>query len=262
RTVKRLPTLDVVLLAIFVPLWLGCFALHVREVVRGRLAWVPVIVSQPGTTEEYPTVREFWPGTEGQTAGLVVGDQLVRVGEADLRGVGPVGFVAHAYEQANAKLRVPISFMRAGRQYESFLSLTPVAVPWRTLLLALGFAVTAVLVLLRTSGSPAARAFFLAGMSFSFYWAFFFGGSRAQTYAWVVIFLCSAVVIFSLSLRAMLIFPEEIVPTGRRMPAWPWLFAVLGPFTTSWLFGVPFSSALGLRAIFVMNTLFIITLLV
>ena len=258
---RRLQALDTALLVIFVPLWLGCFALHVREVIRGRLAWVPIIVSQPESAEEYPTVREFWPGTGAEASGVVIGDQLTRLGEADLRGVGPIGFVARAYEQADTKLRVPIFFVRAGEQYESFLSLTPVTVPWRILLLALGFAVTSILVLLRTSGSRAARAFFLAGMSYSFHWAYFPGGSRLQTYAWIVIFLCSSIVMFPLILRAVLIFPEEIVPTGRRMPVWPWLFTVFGPFTASWVFGVPLSSGLGLRAIFVTNTTFIIALL-
>jgi hypothetical protein len=259
---RRLHALDKALLVIFVPLWLGCFALHVREVTRGRLAWVPIIVSQPENAGEYPAVRELWPGTGAETSGLVAGDQLVRLGDADLRGVGPIGFVARAYEQADTKLQVPVSFVRGGARDESFLRLTPVAVPWRILLLTLGMVVTGVLVLFRASGSRAARAFFLAAMFYSFHWTYFFGGSRVQTYVWIVIFLCSSFAMFPLILRAVLIFPEEIIPTGMRMPVWPWLFTVFGPFIASWVFGVPFSSAFGLRAIFVMNTTFLTTLLV
>ena len=259
---RRLHVLDAALLVIFVPLWLGCFALHVREVARGRLAWVPIIVSQPENAGEYPAVREFWPGAGAAISGLVAGDQLVRLGEADLSGVGPIGFVAQVYEQADAELQVPVSFVRGGTQYESFLRLTPVAVPWRILLLTLGLVVTGILVLFRTSGSYAARAFFLAVMFYSLHWTYFFGESRVQTYVWIVIFLCSSVVMFPLILRAVLIFPEEIVPTGMRMPAWPWIFTIFGLFTASWVFGVPFSSALGLRAVFVINMLFLTTLLV
>lgn len=259
---RRLQLLDIVLLVVLAPLWLGCFTLHVHEVLRGRLAWVPIVVSSPEQPESYPVVRAFWPGTGAEASGLMIGDQLVRLGDTDLRGVGPIGFVARAYEETDPELRIRVSFIQAGEHHETSLNLIPVAFPWRILLLALGCAVTAVLVLLRASGSRAARLFFLAGMAYSFHWTFFFGGPRMQTYAWVVVFLCSSLVNVPLILRAALIFPEEIVPTGMRMPVWPWLFAVFGPIAASWVFGVPLPPAIGLRAVFVANVVFIATLLV
>ena len=67
---RRLRPLDAALLAILVPLWLACFALHVKEVARGRLARVPVFVLAPESADSYPTVRGFWPGTGAEASGL------------------------------------------------------------------------------------------------------------------------------------------------------------------------------------------------
>jgi class 3 adenylate cyclase len=193
---------------------------------------------------------------------LVVGDWLIRLGETDLRGVGSIGFFARVYEEADPKLQVPVSFLRAGKHGETVLSLFPHPFPWRPSLLTLPFVGIAVLVLLRLPGSRLARMFFLASMAYSFHWTFFVGGPRVQTYAWVAIVLCSGLLVYPLSLRLVLLFPEEVVPTGARMPIWPWLFAVYGPIVASRMFGVPLPPAVGLRAYFLVNAAFITTLLV
>jgi class 3 adenylate cyclase len=260
--VRRLQPLDAVLLVVLVPLWLGCFALHVNEVARGRLAWVPVFVSPPEDTDGYPTVRAFWPGTGAEASGLVIGDRLIRVGEADLRGAGPIGFVAWVYEEVGQDLRLSVAFVRAGERGEAWLSLHPVSFPWRILPLILGLAVTGVLAFLRAPGSRPARAYFLASVTYSLHWALFFGGPRVQTYAWVTVSFCSSLVMFPLVLRTVMLLPEELAPTGARLPAWPWLFAVMGPIWTSGMFGVPLPPLIGLRAIPALSVAFTTTLLV
>jgi hypothetical protein len=259
--VRRLRLFDAALLSVLVPLWLVCFALHVNEVARGRLAWVPVFVWAPENAHSYPSVRGFWPGTDAEVSGLVVGDQVVRVGKVDLRGVGPFGFVARAYEGVSPDLRVPVAFVRGGGHGETLLDLTPVAYPWRTLPLTLGFVITGVLALLLEPGSRQARAYFLASLAYSFHWTFFFGGPRAQTYAWIAVFFLSSLVVFPLGLRATAIFPEKSALAGTRTPAWLWAFSVFGPISTSWVFGVPLPPTIGLRAVFVVNVAFITVLL-
>ena len=58
----RRRTADLLLLASVLALWTACAVLHVRQVVHGRLAWVPVYVELPQTPDEHPRVRDFWPG--------------------------------------------------------------------------------------------------------------------------------------------------------------------------------------------------------
>jgi hypothetical protein len=260
--VKRLRPLDAVLLAILVPLWVVCFALQVKVVADGRLAWVPISVRAPENVESYPTVQEFLPGTGTKNSDLAVGDQITQLGKANLRGVGPFGFVARAYEQVGPDLQVPVAFIRAGEQGETVLHLTPVASPWMFLPLTLSFAIAGVLTILCEPGSRPARAFFLASLAYSFHWTFFFGELRIQTYAWAAVHFFSALVLLPLSLRAAMIFPEKLVLAGTRTPAWPWLFAISGPIIISTVFGVPLSPAVGLRANFVVNVAFLVALLV
>jgi class 3 adenylate cyclase len=257
-TARRL--LGVALAAALVSAWAAATAVYVWQVAHDRLAWVGVHVDAAPAADGYPTVRSLWPGTAAETSGLAPGDRLLRVGDLDLRGVGRVGFVARTLEAAGAAGAVPVAFERAGRAGETTLGLTPVGFPWRTLPLTLALVVTGVLVLLRRPGDAGSRAFFLAATVFSIHWTFFFGGPRAFTWAWAVVFALASLVAFPLVLRAAMLFPAEAAVRGR-LPAWPWAFAVFGPISTSWVFGVPLPPAIGLRGAFVVNVVFIATLL-
>ena len=258
---QRLRPLDIALLAIFVPLWVLCFALYLHNTFHGRLARIPLLVAAPDSAEEYPTLRAFWPGTGAEQLGLAVGDQLLQIGGADLRGVGPFGFTARVYEQVGPALRAPVVFLHEGVLDTRLLVLHPFAFPWRTLPLSLGFAVAAVVILCRRPGVRIARAAFLAGMTYSYHWTFFAGGPRWQTYAWIFTVGLSALAVFPLLLRFALLLPEELAPPGTRLPRWPWVFAAFGPSLMSRVFGVPFSPTFGLRAELVVTIAFIPTFL-
>ncbi|MBI3300608.1 MAG: hypothetical protein HYZ72_00800, partial [Deltaproteobacteria bacterium] len=241
---RRLRPLDAALLVTLMPLWALFFALYVNNLVQGRPVYhrypsAPVGVSAPETADGYPAVSWVWRESGGEATGVAVGDRLLRLGNADLRGVGPLGFVARFYEAVYySGLPVSLSFLRAGEHREALLGLRPTAVSWQFLPPALGFGVIAVLVLLRLPGSRFARAFFLAGIVLSFVWMIpFFGGPRALTYAWMALWSVSLLVVCSLVLRFLLLFPDEDAPTSARLPAWPWLFAVLGPIGPSMRFG-------------------------
>src|SRR5215472_306130 len=109
---RRLQRGDVVLLVTLLPCWAVVFALHARQVASGRLAWVPVFVSSPATAAGFPIVRGFWPGVGPAETGLQLGDRLVRAGNADLAGRGPIGVFARIEEQASDALDVPIGYLR------------------------------------------------------------------------------------------------------------------------------------------------------
>ncbi|HXG21626.1 MAG TPA: hypothetical protein VNN62_21440 [Methylomirabilota bacterium] len=258
---QRLRLLDVALLIGFVPLWVLCFALYMQNIIHGRLARIPLLVAAPESADDYPTLRAFWPGTGAEKSGLAIGDRLTRVGEADLRGVGPFGFTARTYEQVGPTLQAPVVFLREGVPDVHLVTLQRFALPWRTLFLSFGFASAAVVVLLRRPGVRVARAFFLAAMTYSFHWTFFAGGPRWQTYAWLLVVCLSALVMLPLWLRFILLLPEELAPPGARLPRWPWLFVAFGPSLTSRAFGLPYSPTFGLRAELVVTIAFIMIFL-
>src|SRR5881409_10970 len=233
--VKRLKALDVLLLLVLLPAWGAALALHVRQIYRGRLAWVGVFVAAPATRTEHPTVRGFWPGTDGAASGLLVGDRLLRAGGADLRGIGPVGFVARAASEADAALRVPIVYERDGRRQETTLQLTRARYPWRILPLVMSLVGAGALVLLRVPDAPIGRAFFLAAVAFAAHWTFFLGGPPLQTYAWAVTFLLASLLTFPLWLRAVLLLPEEAARASGSLPRWPWIFSIFGLLAFSWV---------------------------
>lgn len=261
---NRLRAADALLLVSLLALWVACTALHVKQLASGQLAWVSVYVAAPPDGDGFPTVRGFWPGATRAAHGtLAVGDRLLNVGGADLRGVGPFGFVARTYAAAADRrdLRIPIAFESRGFARQTTIHLLPVAFPWRMLPLACTVVVTAALVLVRRPGTRVARAFFLLAIAYGLHWTFFFGGPRPQTYAWMVVFFAASLLMLPLVLRAVLIFPAEVAPAGGRLPWWPWLFAIFGPISLSWMLGVPLPPEIGFRAVFIVNVAFIATML-
>jgi hypothetical protein len=83
RSARRAPLrrLDAILLVTLIPCWIVAFALHVRQVVSGRLAWVPVYVSRPTGPEDFPVVVGIRPEARPDETGLQLGDGLVRAGQ-------------------------------------------------------------------------------------------------------------------------------------------------------------------------------------
>ena len=261
---RRLRATDGALLVSLLALWIACAALHLKQVASGQLAWVGVYVAAAPGGDGFPTVRGFWPGATRAAYGtLAVGDRVLNVDGADLRGVGPVGFVARTYAAAAERrdLRVPLVYESRGNFRKTTIHLVPVTFPWRMLPLTCALVATGALVLARRPGTRVARAFFLPAMAFGLHWTFFFGGPLPQSYAWVVVFFCASLVMLPLILRAVLIFPAEVAPAGGRLPWWPWLFAVFGPISLSWIYGVPLSPEMGFRAVFAVNVVFIATVL-
>src|SRR3989442_4321220 len=241
----------------FLPRWLTAFTLHVRQVARGRLAWVGVFVAS-AERDVFPTVTGLWPGDGAQHSSLEVGDRLLRLGDADLRGVGPVGFFALAHEQLareRPEPAVPVVYEHAGERRQTYLPFVPLGVPWRMIPLTSAFVLTGALVLLRRPGVPVARAFFLSAIAFSLHWTLFFGGRREVTYAWALVFAASSTVMLPLMLRTAAMFPDEAAPEGGPS-RWTWVWALYGPIVTSAFFGAPLPAAIGLRGLFLANAAF------
>ncbi|MBW2447366.1 MAG: hypothetical protein JRG83_15730, partial [Deltaproteobacteria bacterium] len=134
---SRLAPLDKALVLILVPLWVVWFAVAVHSQVRGG-GFPMVVVSLEGA-EHYPEitgeVSQNYPPDWLAHAGLGAGDRLLRVGDADLRGVGMLGFWARSIDESEGRLLVPLVFEKQGELRETSLALIPVTI-WRPLLIA------------------------------------------------------------------------------------------------------------------------------
>ena len=222
---SRLHPHDRLLLALLAPVWLAGFALQLRVLATDSVAaWPGVVVRAPASRDEYPVAVAFqdW---ERDASGIAVGDRLVRIGDSDLRGVGPFGFVARARSEAFGDLEAPVTYLRDGELLAATLRLRPHPVGWSLPLIAFVWALTGVLVLWRAPESPEARAFFPAAFTFSFMFLIFHGGpQRSPTYAW----LATQTLTFALGpiaiLRWTTLTPGEVAPRTRAWPRWAFLF--------------------------------------
>jgi len=237
--VKRLGLVDRAFIFTLVPIWAFWFALYLNNLARGRVAAIPLHVSAPQGPDDYPILLGFWDVPLG---GLQVGDRLLKVGQADLRGVWPVGFAARAHMQTDASLHLPLIFIRAGLRHQTLLSLRADPFPWVWAVINVSFVGFAILLILRRPNSRLIHATFLMMMVVSFLFIPFSPGVRAAplalTYLWAGFVFVSGLLVLPLVLRLTYLFPEDIISVNARLPKWPWVFAIAGPIWSGWMFGV------------------------
>ena len=243
---RPLGRLDKALLVFVLPVWLVCFALHVKQARTTGLPVIPMYVSASEDPNGHPRVVRFWPSSlfDTRTTGLEVGDELTHVGELALEGVGPVGFVARVHQVYQPGEPVSIAYRRGDETGAGELHLE--ARPdlwWWYLPLAVSWAATGVLLLLRVPVARVGRVFFGASASFSLVYLRFYGGPVEQTYAWIGVYALSTAIAFPLLLQAALWFPPELVGRDPRISTWPWVFALTSPLVLSFSFGVPLPRA-------------------
>lgn len=221
---RRLETLDRVLLATLLPVFAVVFALHVREAYRTGLAQPPVF-AVPGEGA-YPVVGGLRLERGADWSGLEPGDVLLRIGERDLRGVGHVGFEAVALEQAGREGVAPLVYVRDGTRHTMDLAMRRHDMPWYRLPFLFGFVGVALLVLLRAPGTTQSRLFFAAFLGLAILETPFMGGPYLQTRAHYAVFHAFGPVAVGLLLAWMTRFPEQ-VPDRRRLSPWIGLVGLL-----------------------------------
>lgn len=240
----RLRAVDQITLAILVPLWLLCFALCLRSAAL-RISYSSLYVSAAPEPDGYPVLVGFWPHLHARQSGLEIGDRLVRLGSLDLRGVGPVGFAVRVTEEAGSAERLPLVFEREGRRNEASVALGSYDVMWPLLVVSLAFAVTAILLLVRSPEAGAVRAAFHAYMCLAIAAVSLFGGSRSINYTSFFVTLISASLVGPLLVRSMLVFPHGIAPRTRAARFGPWAFLVIGPLSAGRLYNFPLPHFVG-----------------
>lgn len=220
----RLEARDRLLLLLFVPLVLGVGALHVKEIRRTGIPQPPVF-AVPSHDGGYPTVGSVRLERGSDRGQLRVGDELRRIGDVDLRGVGYIGFDAIALEQAGTQLVAPLVYGRDGETHEVEMRMVPYQRPWHRLPGAIGLALIATAVLLRSRNRGEARRFFVGAMSIVVIVLPFIGGPRWQTYAHCILFNFFGWLALALMLRWAIFFPG--LKQADRLPSGLMWFALL-----------------------------------
>jgi len=229
---SRLAPLDKALVLIVGLLWFVCFGFGVRAVIHDGPDH-PALGLSVENASSYPVVTGAFIISQYSSdplakTGLLVGDRLVRVGDADLRGVGTRGFSARTLDEAKGGLDVPLLVERDNERFETTLDLVPRTGRRPFLVASLALAASALFLLLRGRPTPMLRAYF----GFAMCWALTipFHSTGLGFYVWSGLLVAANCVLIPLIFRFLFLFPDEHEPEGRWHRVWPWLFAAQGPF--------------------------------
>lgn len=213
-----------------IPFWVVFAVLSLLEVRRVR-GFPPFQLAFSQAPDAYPEVigTRALVEVDPPGSGPWAGDQLVRMGDVDLRGLGRIAFSALWFrEDRPAGSWLPLAFLRDGELRE-----TRARLPSNT-----AFAMFAVLVVLigamgiavglRAQGSRLGRACFLWAVFWSLSYLFLPGRSEGQVVALTAINLLATLPTWPLYLRVALLTPEEAVPRTAWLFHATWLALVVG----------------------------------
>jgi class 3 adenylate cyclase len=218
--------MDRVLVWTLVPLWAIGFALALKvQVEGGGFLWVALSEA----TDDYPaltgTVAVLHPPDLLSRSGLEAGDQLVRLGELDLRGLGTFGFISRVRDASEKRLDAPLVFAREGTLRETTIQLSPVSSFRPLLAISFAFPLSALLLALRSRPSPSIRAYLLTGLTVGFTTCFF-PGSRSEYLLWLGLLVIGATLVFPVCIRFWFCFPDDRAEADRWHRFWPWLIGL------------------------------------
>jgi class 3 adenylate cyclase len=218
---------DWILLTGFLAVWLVCWILSARSIVRGS-RYLPLMTAPVGS-DAYPVVTGFLPWLPGEASGIRVGDRLLRIRDRDLRGIGPVDLVALVVELAGRAERVSVVFEHAGEQHETALPLGSMAILWPSLPTSLVFVVTGVLLLVRARPpTQAVRATAVSLLTAALYLGVNFI-EPGVIYPNIVVRAVAGSLFGPLAMRAMFAFMGDPTREGRLIRFGPWVLAFSGP---------------------------------
>lgn len=253
---------DRVLLAALLSIWVACFAFSVRD-LWFEFGTPSVFVTAPDSAEGYPTVLGYVPWWRGAESGLQSGDRLLRFGEQDLAGVGPVAFRGIVAEQSTPNFPTEVVYERAGRRGKTDLRSGRLSMDWPLVPTSLVFALTAALLFLRAPPSPTVRSYFTASMVAAIALVSLFGANVGEVYASFLVTFIAASLVGPLGVRAALHFVDRA--DGRLARFVPWVFVVGGVPHVGRVFATPIAPNLSNVLAFVLllawgsATLFVMT---
>ena len=236
---RRLHTLDRLLVLVLVPVWLACFALSIRAMLRPAGDTSLRVTAWP-SADVYPEVVTLAPFVPVEEAGVRPGDRLVRMAGEDMRGVGGLSFYERFLSAAWSSERVPAVAEREGHSFETTIATVGWAVFAPLVAIAPIFAVFGIAILLKAPRSGVARATFHAFLVAAFFFSPFTGPG------WItrlhVADLClSSLLAGPLTMRLLLLFPHGVMPASRWLRVVPYPFALFGVAYVALFSGFPYS---------------------
>jgi signal transduction histidine kinase/CheY-like chemotaxis protein len=258
---SRFSTADKILLCVLLPLFAVVFSLHVREVVRTGIVQSPFFASPPSQTSGgYPGVGGPRLEHGVDRSGLQPGDLLIRVGDSDLRGIGYLGFDAIVVEEAGVAAHTSLVYERDGIRHTTDLELIPYPEPWMRVPFLLGAAIVGTIVLVSRPRKRHSRLVFLAMLSLAIFELHFFGGSRWQSYASLILFNFGGGVALWAILRWLIEFPQEVPESSRLNRRWAWLGSLFILVRLNYILGGPLPSHVVPLAVLLVDGFFLVTI--
>jgi signal transduction histidine kinase len=227
-----------------------CFVLATKSTLGG-IAYSPLFVSSSDNPDGYPVLTGFRPWHDREGSALQVGDRLVSLEDSDLRGLGPIGFFARVSEVAASKSEVSVLYERGGERATTQLVMSSFAVFWPALALSLVCALTALIGFLRAPPSPMIRAWFAALMLVAIETGSGFAGSEWEARLSLVAHLSADGLMGPMVAAFVMMFPDGKQPARVWVRRLAWLFAVLGLFEASRIYGYPLPPGVGERGFYV-----------
>jgi class 3 adenylate cyclase len=239
--VSRLKPLDRVIVLFILPVWAIFFVLHVNNAIHGgRLSEPGIYVLGSEDPDGYPVVRSLRAATPAGSSGLQLGDELLRIGDSDLRGIGPLRFFAHAMRAVSPDYQAPLVYRRDGQTHEMLFPFTPLPLPIRFIVVSLCCVGVGLLLVLRAPRNPTASAVFRGMLFFGAGFLRPWGGPLGQTYFWMAMG-----VIICPFFAPLLIFAARQFRDNYRAnwfeKLFPWFFIPVGPLYIFGIIGVPLS---------------------
>jgi class 3 adenylate cyclase len=239
------------------PIWAVCFGLGLRSLAPTPLLPLGVRAAPDGG---YPILIDIAPWGDSET-GLRRGDQLVRLGDTELRGMHTLGFYAHFAAEVHSGEPPPrVVYERGGERGETHL---PTLIFWRRpLLLSLGFAFVAFVLAFRAAPSPLTRSLSRASLVAAVATVSPITGGVALNYVGLAVGAVAWSLIFPLSLRALLLLLHSKPASNAWTGHWPWLFASAGPLVVSNFASFPLGKWIGVPLMLLVFLAFLVVILV
>jgi adenylate cyclase len=235
--VRQLRAADRILLGTLLPLWLFCLGLSVREGIRADQGVFPLIVLSARDADSFPSVWTLsWFGTDAPR-GYRVGDRVVRIGDADLRGAGVIDVLDRIHREG---VRARVELEREGSRFSVELERRR-REWWQPIPFSIACALAMTLILLRRPDWPLARRGFVAGIGTAV--GFLLYGFQGIS-LWMIPAALVLIVPVSIALVIDLAFdmPSPRARRGRRraaIAAWAVVYGGLHAAALGW--SIPFS---------------------
>jgi signal transduction histidine kinase/CheY-like chemotaxis protein len=244
--VRRLRPVDRALLLTLGPLWAVFFVASLLS-ARQDLPFSPFYVSAGAGADAYPTIASWGPTVPEQPA-LRLGDRLLRVAGADLRGVGPVGFTARVWAAIGPDGRATAEIERGGERRTATIVVRNHLPKWPLLPLSLAWAGTAIVALVRAPATRAVQLAFPAMMCIGIYSATYVTGATVTLAAASAVRLLALGLGLPLSIRMASRFVERARPPAWAR-GWPWALVGVGGLVFAAEYGYPIPPAVAWPAL-------------